>query len=225
MTSLDAMKSAWDAQDRKIDEVLRINRQLLAVAKLDRLRTPLRRFMTGLGIEIALLALALLVVGNFIAGSVAELRFVWPAAALDLWLILALAFTVRQFVAARRIAFEKPVAVLQREIADLRILRLHALRWELLTGQIVWWVPFLILALKLLFGIDAYQYLSATFIAVNLLFGVALIPVAIWLAKRYGRAWAGSPFMRKLGDVIAGRSLTAAQNYAVALSDFDSGSN
>lgn len=220
MTSLDAMKSAWEAQDRKIDEVLRINRQLLAAAKLDRVRTPLRRFTIGLGIEIVLLVLALMVMGNFIANSIAEVRFVWPAAVLDLWLIFTLSCTVRQAIVARRIVFDQPVAVLQREIADLRILRLRALRRELLLGQIAWWVPFLIVWLKLFFGIDAYQFLSVGFIAANLLCGVALIPLAIWLAKRYGKAWEDSAFMLRLADVVAGDSLRAAQSYAATLSDF-----
>jgi hypothetical protein len=221
MTTLDAMKAAWEAQDRKIDEALRINRQLLTAAKLDRVRTPLRRLMIGLGIEIGGLVASLLVVGNFIAGYITEVRFVWPAAVIDLWLIFTLALTVRQFVAVKRIAFDQPVATLQRQIADLRILRLHAIRWELLTGQITWWIPFLIVWLKLFFGVDAYFFLSTTFIGVNLLFGVALIPLAIWLAKRYGEAWEDSPLMHKLADTVAGRSLTEAQNYAATLSDFE----
>jgi hypothetical protein len=222
MTSLDAMKSAWEAQDRKMDEILHINRQLFIAAKLDKVRTPLRMFMIGLGIEIALLVMALSVVGRFLAESITEIRFVWPAVMIDVWLIFTLACTVRQFVAAKRIAFDMPIAALQRQIADLRILRLRAIRWELLAGQIVWWIPLIIIALKLFFGIDAYRYLSPGYIVANLLLGVALIPLAIWLAKRYESALKRSQFMDRLADAVAGYSLIAARNYAAMLSDFES---
>jgi len=221
MTSLDAMKSAWEAQDRKMDEILRINRQLFIAAKLDKVRTPLRMFMIWLGVEVALLVVALSVVGNFLAGSITETRFVWPAVVIDVWLIFTLACTVRQLVMAKRIAFDMPIAALQHQIADLRILRLAAVRWELLTGQIVWWIPLMVVASKLFFGIDVYRYLSAGYILANLLLGIALIPLAIWLAKRYGSALKKSLFMDKLADAIAGHSLTAARNYAAMLSGFE----
>jgi hypothetical protein len=221
MTSLDAMKSVWEAQDRKMDEILRINRQLFIAAKLGKVRTPLRMFMIWLGIEIALLVLALSVVGNFLAGSITEIRFVWPAVMMDVWLIFTLACTVRQLVMAKRIAFDLPIAALQRQIADLRILRLTAVRWELLTGQLVWWIPLIVVALKMLFGVDAYRYLSPGYILTNLLLGIALIPLVIWLAKRYKSALKKSRFMDKLADVVAGYSLTAARNYLAVLSDFE----
>jgi hypothetical protein len=221
MTSLDAMKSVWEAQERKIDEILSINRQLLIAAKLDKVRTPLRIFMIWLGIEIAVLVMTLSVMGSFLAGSITHIRFVWPAVMIDAWLIFTLVCTVRQLVMAKRIAFDKPIAALQRQIADLRIFRLTAIRWELLTGQIVWWIPFLIIALKLLFGIDAYRYLSTGYILTSLLFGVALIPLAIWLTKRCKSALKKSRFMDKLADAIAGYSLTVARDYAATLSDFE----
>ena len=38
-----------------------------------------------------------------------------------------------------------------------------AFRLELLTGQIVWWLPFFIVSLKLLFAVDAYRFLSTKY--------------------------------------------------------------
>ena len=40
-----------------------------------------------------------------------------------------------------------------------------------MTGQIIWWVPFLIVVLKGLWGLDAYQLFGGTFLAVNIAFG------------------------------------------------------
>lgn len=65
-----------------------------------------------------------------------------------------------------------------------RLLRLRVLRLELLTGQIVWYLPFLIVLAESVFGIDAYKFIGAKFIASNLSAGLLLIPISIWLAKQ-----------------------------------------
>ncbi len=216
MTTLDEMKSAWEAQDRKLDASLRLNQELLRAATLNRVRSPLRRLVFELSLEIAASAAGLVLLGTFLAQHIAEARFVWPAAMLDVWLILCLAASARQLVQANRIDYDEPVTTIQRRLGELRILRLRAFRLELLTGQIVWWLPFLIVALAGLFGIDAYRFLSTTFIAVNLLLGVAVIPLAIWIARRFEHR-----FLRRLADEIAGRSLTEAQAHVAKLSDFE----
>ena len=63
---LDILKQKWLEQDRKLDLTIRLNRQLLIAAKLNRVRSPLRRFafLIGLGAFTAFLAIAIL--GRFI---------------------------------------------------------------------------------------------------------------------------------------------------------------
>jgi hypothetical protein len=221
MTTLDELKLAWEAHDRKLDASLRLSHELLRAAKLNRVRSPLRRLVFELSLEIAASVVGLFLLGNFLAQHITEGRFVWPAAMLDVWLILCIAASIRQLVQANRIDYDEPVTTIQRQLGELRILRLRAFRLELLTGQIVWWLPFFIVALKLLFGVDAYRFLSTTFIVVNLLFGLAIIPLAIWITRRLGHRIERSAFMRRLADEIAGRSLTEAQTYMAKLSDFE----
>lgn len=82
-------------------------------------------------------------------------------------------------------------------------------------------MPFLIVALQLLFGIDIYRYIGTTFIAVNLAAGLAVIPLAVWFTRRFGARIERSVLMRRLADEIAGRSLREAQRSMKLLHEFE----
>ena len=76
------------------------------------------------------------------------------------------------------------------------------------------------MASRWLFGIDIYAAASPAWLAANAILGLAVIPLAIALAKTYGsRLERGTP-MRFLADEIAGRSLTAALDDLAAIRRF-----
>src|ERR1039457_7558682 len=99
---LDILKEKWAEQDRKLDISIRLNRQLLMAANMNRLRSPLRRFafFTGIGAFLGLITLVIL--GRFIGTHWAEPRFALPAVALHLWVIAMGAASIRQMVIDRK---------------------------------------------------------------------------------------------------------------------------
>jgi hypothetical protein len=216
MTTLEEMQQAWQQLDRKLEHAVRLNEQLL------RVHSPLRRLVWRLGLEAGVGAAAVLCMGDFLARHAARPGLLWPGVALHLWLILFLANTIGQLVAARRIDFTGAVADVQRQLAALRVRKISALRWELLTGQLVWWIPFTILLLHAV-GVNAYRVPGRTFLAVNLGLSVAIIPLSVWSAKLWGDRLSHTRFGRWLADQLAGHSLTEAQEYAAALSAFEHG--
>jgi len=217
---LDVMKAQWVEYDRKLDLTIRLNRQLLVAAKMDGVRTPLRRFavLTGIG---ALFGLAVLVaLGNFIYGHWAEPRFALPGVALHLWSIAMLAASVRMTAMALRIDYEMPVTAIQNQIERLRALRIRVTKWGVLTGQAVWWAPFLIVALEGFWGVDAYKVLGAGFLAANVAFSLALIPIAVWMSRRFGARAGGSPAVRWLMRELGGYNLNAARGNLAEVKEF-----
>jgi hypothetical protein len=222
---LDILKEKWAEQDSKLDLSIRLNRQLLLAAHWNGLQSPLRRFsvFTTTGIFVGLTALGIL--GRFIYTHWAEPRFALPAAALHVWVIAYVAASIRQLAMALQIDYNQPIAIIQRQIESLRALRLRVIRWALLTGQLVWWIPFLIVALKGLWDVDAYRVLDSGFLIANVAMGLALIPAAIWVSKKFGERMDRSPAVQGLMRALAGYSITEASRFLATLAEFEQESN
>ena len=171
MIDVDAFQQKWAEQDRKLDLSIRLNRRLLLATSMNRVRSPLRRFAFFMGVEATIGFAVLVILGQFVYANWSEPRFALPAVALHVWVTANVGLAIRQIVMALSIDYDKPIAAIQKQIESLRVLRLRATQWELLTGQVIWWVPFLIVALKGLWGVDAYRAFGGAVLAVNFAFG------------------------------------------------------
>jgi len=218
---LDALKEKWAEHDRKLDISIRLNRQLLRAANMHRVRLPLWRFalFVGLGALIGLVGPVIL--GQFIYQHWTEPRFALSGVILDVWVIANLAASIRQMAMALRIDYDKPVAVIQKQLGSLRVLRIRTIQWALLTGQMVWWIPFLIVTLKGIWDVDAYKVLGTGFLVTNLAIGMAIIPLAIWVSGKFGDRMGRSPAIQWLMRGLAGYNLNAATSFLATLSDFE----
>lgn len=217
---LDVLKEKWVEQDRKLDGIIRLSRQLLIAANMNRVRSPMRRFALFTGVGALLGLIGLVILGQFIHAHWAEPRFALPAMALHVWVIAYVVTSIRQMVMALQIDFDKPVTLVQKQIESLRVLRLQVVRWALLTGQLVWWIPLLVVTLKGFWGVDAYQVLGSGYLIANVAIGVAVIPVAIWASKKFGERLGSSPTMQWLMRELAGYNLNAAKGFLRTLSEF-----
>jgi hypothetical protein len=218
---LDALKEKWAEHDRKLDVSIRLNRQLLMAANMNLVRSPLRRlaFFVGLGALIGLIGPVIL--GQFIYQHWAEPRFVLPAVVLHVWVIANLAASIRQIAMALQLDYDKPIAVIQKQLESLRVLRIRITQWALLTGQVVWWIPFLIVALKGFWDVDAYKVFGTAFLLANLAVGLAIIPLAIWVSRKFRDRMGRSPVMQRLMKELAGYNLNAATGFLATLSEFE----
>ncbi len=222
MTDLDELRDKWIEHDRKLDAILRVNERLLAAPRLNRARSAMRGLGALLAAE-ALIQLAVVVVlGNFVAEHWTQPRFALPAAAVDAIAIGLLIALVRQAVLAFGIDYGKPVTILQKDLSALRILRIRYIQWILLTAVAVW-VPLLIVTMKGLFDLDAYVLFGTAYLAANLLLGLALVPLGIWAARRFGPRLGAIPFVRRITDSISGHSLRTAMASMAELSEFEKG--
>jgi len=221
MIDLEMLQEKWTQQDRKLDESLQLNRRILMMSVTREVRSPLRRFVFFQGVAAAAGLAMLMAMGQFMYQHWMEPRFLVPAVILDVWVVVNVAVAIRQAVVAEQIEFDQPVTGIQKQLESLRIIRLRAFRWDLLTGQLVWWIPFLIVALQGAWGIDAYQIFGRNFLALNFLLGVAVIPVAIWASRKYGDRLGRSWLMRRVAEEIAGRDLRVAMDSLAKISEFD----
>ena len=67
---------------------------------------------------------------------------------------------------------------------------------------------------------DAYKVFGSEFLIANVTIGVAVIPVAIWVSKKFGERMVSSPTMQWLMRELAGYNLNAATGFLRTLSEF-----
>lgn len=217
MLDLDELKHHWAEHDRKLDGSIRLSRQLLSATNLNGARSAMQRMAAFLGLEAAVWFAIVMALGSFIYEHIGILQFAVPAVASDVFAIGMLIAAIRQIVAARQIDYGRPIASIQKQLETLRVLRIRTTQWGLLAGVIVW-APFAIVVAKAFFGLDSY---STAWLWANVLFGLSLIPLALWLSKKYGNRMGWSPFIQRLMNDIAGHNLTAAKVHLARLSEFE----
>src|ERR1700677_2479818 len=98
MFDLDEMKEVWTAHDEKLDQSIRLNRELLNSATLSKAQSATQRMSWVLGLEAVIWLVMIVSLGSFISHHVGALRLSLSAAALDIYAIAMLAATIRQIV-------------------------------------------------------------------------------------------------------------------------------
>ena len=217
---LDDLKERWAASNRKLEASMRLNTHLVGQMNLARAEGSLKRLSWGVRLELALTLLVIVLLGSFAADHVRELRFLIPALMLGVYAIALFAARIRELVDIASVDYAEPVVAIAQRLEKLRLRRIRTTIAMLLFGPLMW-LPALIVVLRGLFGIDVYAAAAPSWFVANLLFGLVVIPIAILLARRFGRAFKGSSLIRRLADDIAGRSLAAALESLDALRRFE----
>lgn len=220
--NIDDLRNEWTARNTKLEAMLRLNTQLLRESWRDQHRTGLEE--TGFGaVEVLAAVPVLFLLGNFAVDHFGEWRFFVPAVALHLWTLVMLVVGIVQRAALRKVDYGRPVVELQRELATLRRQRITTFKWAFLTGQVVWWIPFMIVLFKGIAGIDLFagSDFMPRFIAINLLASLAFIPVALWLAARYGEKIESVGVLRRIVDSLAGSDMKQANAFLERLARFE----
>jgi hypothetical protein len=219
--NLEELQTKWAAYDQKLDASLRLNTQVLAALELNKTRSALQRLKIILALDLAMNFVLIMLFGAFIADHISEMQFVIPAVVLDLGVIVLIASGVRQLLLAGSVDYSEPVTAIQKTLVRLR---LHRTRRTLLTLLVatLFWTPLLIVGCKALLGLDAYAVLGSRYLLWNLLVGCAMIPLLLWLSRKYAARMERSPRLQALMNDLAGRNVAAAIKSLDNLREFGS---
>ncbi len=187
---LDELKMAWKAMETRV-EALETRR---TVDKLRSLGGPNRWELVGD-------VFAALLTGSFLFHHGQEPRFLLPGLILHLVAILAIATGVRQLVLFSRLDLSQSVLETQRTLLALQAERLRVGRMLLMFIPLLW-VP-LVIVLARCIGVDLYTA-NPTWLWANVAFGVAMIPVGIYLAKSLGNRLGDHKIREALRELAAG---------------------
>jgi hypothetical protein len=216
---LDALQAKWMQYDTKLDAVIRMNRQLLADVEMKPARKAMGWLTASLVIDVLWNVTGVLLLGSFIGDHAGMPRFAVPAIALDVVAIALMIDVIAQVVVARQIDYSQPVAVIQKHIETLQVLRIRYVQ-ALLVVAVLAWPALLIVMMKAFFGLDAYAMFGAAYIWENVLVGLAVIPLAVWGAKKIGDRRSDSPLVRSLVRTISGSGVNAAADALAKVAAF-----
>ncbi len=220
--TLDDLKTEWMARDRQLETQLRMNTLLLRETLLDKHSANLGSATVGNVFQILFTIPFLALFGWVIARHIDEPAFLLPALLLQAWTVVMLALSIHQRSQLRDLDYGRPVLELQSQIEQIKIARLNTFKWAFLTGQLLWWIPFVLVLFKGLLDVNLYtaSAFMPTFIAWNIAFGVAFIPVALWASKQLAGRLGASPRFQKFTDGIAGSDVAVAREFLEKLARF-----
>ena len=216
MLDLDAMKQSWMEHDRKLDESIRLNRQLLRGVQLDKARSALGRMRWMLGVEAAVWFVIDVWLGNFAYVHLGSWQLVGCALACAVYAIGMMAGTIRLMVCAGDIAYGGEVTAIQRQLTEVRMLRIRLTQWGVLAGVMVW-APALVVLCGALLRLDGF---SPVWIWVNVGFGVMLALLVAWVSRRFGERMKRVGWMQRMMEDLGGSSLKAATGFLGELAVF-----
>ena len=220
--TLDDLKTEWMARDRQLETGLRMNTMLLRETLLENHSANLGSASAGNVFQILFSIPFLAFFGWFIVGHIDQPAFLLPAVLLQAWTVVMLALSIQQRGQLRGLDYGRPVLELQSQIEHIKITRLNTFKWAFLTGQLLWWIPFVLVMFKGLFAVNLYTVSAfmPTFIAWNIAFGVGFIPFALWASKQLSGRLGGSPRFQKFTDGIAGSDVAVAREFLGKLARF-----
>ena len=221
--TFDDLTAEWRARDRALEQVIARQSLLLRETLVDRHLEKVRRKREMGPFSLAIYIAFLLGFGLFVSANWGRWEFVVPGLALLIWTAVMGALSFAQHDRLRAVDFSAPVIEIQMRLTQLRAERARVFQWAFLTGQILWWIPFVIVLFQGLFGVSLYEVsdFMQRFITINLIVGVALIPVLLWIAHLAGPLLARSSMGRSVLDSFTGRDLAEARALAARLKTFE----
>jgi hypothetical protein len=216
---LEEMKERWAQSNRKLEASVRLNTALVQQWNLRTADTSLKRLARGIAFELIVNVIGIALLVLFAARHAREPQFIFPALALYAYAIALVIAGGRQLAEINTVDYDEPVVAIQKRLAALRVSRIRTTLWTLCFAPLMW-VPLLIVAMRGLFGVDIYAA-GPAWLAANAVFGLGVIPLAIFIARRYGPRLATSTRMRWFADAVAGRSLAQALDSLDAVRRFE----
>ena len=216
----NTLNDLWRAYGDSLDSA-QPNLKLLRDARLGAASSALRKLSRGVLAEVLVAVPLLALLVSFAASNIGSPQHLLPALALLAMTIAQLAFGIYQLDALNSLDFAAPVLALQKRLAELRIRRIRVTQWTLLVSPLLW-APMLLVLIKGLLGVNPYAILDATWLAANVIFGIAVIPLGWWASRRFARRFGHTRFMRRLMDDIGGQSLADAVAHLDHLVQFES---
>ena len=79
----------------------------------------------------------------------------------------------------------------------------------------------LVVLFKGIFGLDAYHLFNTAWLIANVLFGLVVLGLAIWMSKKFSERMSRYPGIQRFMRNLAGQNIKIANEFLAKLSEFE----
>lgn len=180
------LQQAWARHERKLDQNLKLNLELLRKVNLKSTRSKLRQLVWQNSLTAIFYVFAALYFINFAADHRPVWYFMLSGLALAGWSVAIAIAAIKQLRLILMIDYSGPVTELQKKLSYIKIVIIKNLR---LAG---WALPFhmafMVVTLKILFGIDIIRNGDPDWLMWNGILAVGFFGVAIFFHRKLSPA-------------------------------------
>ena len=179
---LDEMKRAWAQYDKKLEENLKLNEELLRKMNLEKTRKELQKPLISEIANMVALSLVLLFIGSSTIKYINELRFSIPSFITTVIALFGLCTTIMKINKLLNIDYYgSSIIVLQKEITSVNkfIVIQRRIEYFLMPILAVTMIP---IVFKIINNVDLYTRMTLFVTEIVLILGISL-PLILWVNK------------------------------------------
>jgi len=206
---LDELKEKW----AQVEQSACLNNRILGAMQRSQAKSRLQRLQVLTAIHAVAWIVCTEACASYVYAHLDTPRFALPGAAVGLYALGLVVTLFRQLVLIARVNYAEPVTLIQPRLEAIRIWRSRTTQWAVLAGTVLW-APCLFVVFHALTGVDVYRVFGMRWLAANVAFGMALIPLTLWALGRF-------PVVKRLRDDLGGTTLKEAAAFLATLAEFE----
>ena len=180
---LNELKNIWNQLDQGTEAQLKVEPSFMRKVSLQKTQSSLRHLTLGAIVELVVNAAFVIPFAGLAIRYLDEPKFAWPPLLLALMGLLTIAWNVYSLFVLNTLKYQDSITAAQKKLARLDYQNLHRQRTLLYILFPLSWAAILILFCKMVLNLDLYQY--PTYLILNMVASVVLVPVVIWVSKKF----------------------------------------
>ena len=217
--NLDELKATWVAQEKKLDDSIRLNKKWFKAVNLDKSQNRMQSVLNWRIVETVIFFAIVVSLWKFIANNFNVSAVTISAATLLVFAIIGLAGSIGQIALIKQIDYSAPIKAVQGQIYAVRA---HSLKFATLTLlSTPFYMAYIFLGFKLVFDFDLYAHIEPRYLIINTIFSVLLIVPTVWFVSQLNSRNIKSQWIRQVARELGGRQLLVASEILREIDDFE----
>jgi hypothetical protein len=204
--------------DQKLNRSIEFNFKIAQETQVKKSVFALRKLRYYSIFELVVAGFVMIFLGNFIYETFGNLSLTISALILDIFAVFAISGAVRQLILISEFEVAANVTESQQILARLQTHTINYLRLAIL--QFPFFLAYILIGFKVFFNTTIWETGNQAWLVSNLILGVILIPVSIWVYKQIQPANLHIKWVRRLVEMMGGKEISNAMTFLNEIETF-----